>query len=535
MVNEEVHLHPIPLSAAGASLPGRVVTWASRNPGIATVSALGAVTGVSVGQTTVIVASEGIAAEVPVSVIPAVGELDVSVTKFGHAADPEDFQLLVNGQPLDDPLDTFGRRLIVLPVGMHTASLEDLDDHCEIVGEQSRIVFVYPRQRQALTFNVACLLTGQLVVTTQTTGQRSVSDPYRVTLDGGDGVFIDPDGELRFDLHPGTYQVALSTEDPRCLVADAMQAATVLESSTLTIQFQVRCYADPPGLAGEKLVVSYNATSGSGLYAIDPDGARRFNIEGDPSGAGDPAISADGRRLAFRRFTPDGSHLVVIDVVSGARSVSVGRLNISGLSWAPDGQRLVTGLTSDGSTSLVVLRADGLVERNLGLRDATSLSAHWAPDGRTISVTRNNHAVLLVNPDGSEPRTLKSSTNEYFDGGQWSPDGQTLLVRSYKQWCYYYSWYCYPFDARLMVLDAATGREIRSVKVPDDAIGFVWGGTSEEVYFAQAGDVFRSRFDAFAPVNVTRSPEHEWSVQWGRFESGASSAARTTRPSRIRK
>jgi dipeptidyl aminopeptidase/acylaminoacyl peptidase len=322
---------------------------------------------------------------------------------------------------------------------MHTVSLVDLDDRCELVGEASRVLFVYPRQRQALTFHVACLLPGQLVVKTQTTGQRNVSDPYRVTLDGGAGVSIDPDGELRFELHPQAYQVALSTLDARCLVANALQQATVLESSTVTIQFQVRCYPDPPGLSGEKLVVSFNSATGSGLYAIDPDGGRRFNIDGDGSGAGDPAVSADGRRLAFRRYSPDGSNLVVLDVATGARSVSAGKMNISGLSWAPDGQRLVTGLTNDGTTSLVVLRADGSLERTLGLRDAASLSAHWSPDGRTIAVTRSNHEVMLVNADGSNVRALTSSSDRYLDGGDWSPDGSTLLVRSYKQYCYYYS------------------------------------------------------------------------------------------------
>jgi hypothetical protein len=83
---------------------------------------------------------------------------------------------------------------------------------------------------------------------------------------------------------------------------------------------------------------------------------------------------------------------------------------------------------------------------------------------------------------------------------------------------------------RVLVLDGATGREIRSLPVPEYAFGFAWGSTTEEVYFIQAGDVFHSRLDAFAPVNVTRSPEDEWSVLWGHFEGGATSAARRPRP-----
>jgi len=260
------------------------------------------------------------------------------------------------------------------------------------------------------------------------------------------------------------------------------------------------------------------------------DGTVRFPVEDGLAGAGDAALSVDGRRLAFRRFGSDGSNLVVLDVATGTRSVSAGAWRMSGLSWSPDGQRLVTGLSNNGFTSLVVLRADGSLERNLGQSDAASVSADWAPDGRTIAFTRNNHDVKLMDSDGSNVRTIMSSIERYFDGGDWSADGRTLLVRSYKHYCYYYSYYCYSYDMRLVVLDVATGKENRSIQIPDDAFGFVWGATSEDVYFIQAGDVFHARLGAFAPVNVTRSPEDEWSVLWGRFEGGAASAAR--RPGR---
>ena len=529
MVNEVVQLVAVPQDVAGTALT-RLVTWTSQVPSVATVTSFGRVTGVSVGRTTLIAVSEGITAEVTVSVIPAVGEVEIMVNRVGSAADPQGFRLLIDGQPLDDPLATVGRRVIALPVGMHTVRLEDIESRCELIGESSRIVFVVTRQRVALVFNVACRLPGQLLVKTQTVGQRTVSDPYRITLDGGADIAIDPDGELRFDLQPRKYQVTLSTQDARCLAGTPRQEVGVFEGFTSTIEFQVRCYADPPSLTGEKLVVSYRSNFGSGLYAMNLDGTVRFPVEDGLAGAGDAALSVDGRRLAFRRFGSDGSNLVVLDVATGTRSVSAGAWRMSGLSWSPDGQRLVTGLSNNGFTSLVVLRADGSLERTLGQSEAASVSADWAPDGRTIAFTRNNHDVKLMDSDGSNVRTIMSSIERYFDGGDWSADGRTLLVRSYKHYCYYYSYYCYPFDMRLVVLDVATGKENRSIQIPDDAFGFVWGATSEDVYFIQAGDVFHARLGAFAPVNVTRSPEDEWSVLWGRFEGGPASAAR--RPGR---
>ena len=524
MVNEVLQLVAVPQDAAGTAVVGHPATWTSQEPLVATVTSYGRVTGVSTGRTTLIAVSEGVTAEVPVSVIAAVGEVEVMVNKVGLAADPQGFRLLIDGQPLGDPLATVGRRLVELPVGMHTVRLEDIESRCELLGEASRVVFVLTRQRAALTFNIACRLPGQLVVKTQTIGQRSVSDPYRITLEGGAGFAIDPDGELRIDLPARTYHVALSTLDARCLVGTAHVEVGVFEGLTSTIQFQVRCYADPPSLTGEKLVVSYSAWFGSGLDAMEPDGTLRFHLEDGLPGAGDPALSADGRRLAFRRFAGQGSNLVVLDVATGTKSVSVGALSISGLSWSPDGERLVTALSNNGLTSIAVLRADGSLERTLGQNDAASISAHWAPDGGTIAFTRHNHDVMLVNADGSNVRSIMSSSEQYFDGGDWSADGRTLLLRSHKQWCYYY-YYCYPVDARVFVLDVATGREVRSVPVPMDAFGFVWGSTTAEVFFIWAGDVYRSRLDAFVPINVTRSAEDEWSVLFGRFEGGVVSAA----------
>src|SRR3989454_2119008 len=56
--------------ANGSVLTGRVVTWASGNPGVATVSATGLVTGVAQGQATITAASEGQQGTAAVTVIP---------------------------------------------------------------------------------------------------------------------------------------------------------------------------------------------------------------------------------------------------------------------------------------------------------------------------------------------------------------------------------------------------------------------------------------------------------------------------------
>jgi hypothetical protein len=58
-VGGTVQLSATPTDAAGAVLTGRVVTWTSVNPAIATVSAAGLVTGVAAGSATITATSEG--------------------------------------------------------------------------------------------------------------------------------------------------------------------------------------------------------------------------------------------------------------------------------------------------------------------------------------------------------------------------------------------------------------------------------------------------------------------------------------------
>jgi hypothetical protein len=57
--------------ASGAAVTGRVVTWASSDPGKATVSATGVVTGVDVGTATITATSEGRSAATTVTVLRA--------------------------------------------------------------------------------------------------------------------------------------------------------------------------------------------------------------------------------------------------------------------------------------------------------------------------------------------------------------------------------------------------------------------------------------------------------------------------------
>ncbi len=102
---QTVQLTATPKDVSGNPLSGRVVTWASTSPGVATVSGSGVVSGVAAGAATVTAACEGQSgtAAITVTVVPvasvAVSPASASVT-VGQtaqlAATPKD----ANGNPL---------------------------------------------------------------------------------------------------------------------------------------------------------------------------------------------------------------------------------------------------------------------------------------------------------------------------------------------------------------------------------------------------------------------------------------------------
>ena len=70
IVGQTVQLTAAPLDSTGAALSGRVVTWASSNAGIATVSATGLVRGVATGSATIAATSEGKSGTAAITVTP---------------------------------------------------------------------------------------------------------------------------------------------------------------------------------------------------------------------------------------------------------------------------------------------------------------------------------------------------------------------------------------------------------------------------------------------------------------------------------
>lgn len=150
--------------------------------------------------------------------------------------------------------------------------------------------------------------------------------------------------------------------------------------------------------------------------------------------ATEPAWASDGRRVAFIEGTSSGGvgdeRLAIVDLASG--SVSVLSVLPSGdrPGWSPDGTGIVYGNGDNGGLAVVTL-AGGAIRRLTSDDDGF---ASFSPDGRRLVFERGDppdasgnqvHHIMVSQADGTGVRqlTFGAADDEY---PAWSPDGSWI-------------------------------------------------------------------------------------------------------------
>jgi Tol biopolymer transport system component len=196
------------------------------------------------------------------------------------------------------------------------------------------------------------------------------------------------------------------------------------------------------------------------LVLFDPATGERTSLT-SVEGISALAWSTDGTAIAI---ASPSSGVSIIDLATG-RSTSIARIGTIGVSWSPDGTRLV--LESHGG--IFVVNADGTDRRVLV--DHGGRGPAWSPDGTRIAYLRTPGSagqvsleVWVIGADGSDPTPLfrgECCLGDLWWGPIWSPDGHRIAF----------------FDDR----DVLFGSELtvnadgsRSPKVVDDVVVDGW-------------------------------------------------------------
>lgn len=197
------------------------------------------------------------------------------------------------------------------------------------------------------------------------------------------------------------------------------------------------------GLVGSVTSAHASWTGENGRIGyVSARGEQRVIYWMDADGSDPQQVTTVKRSERSHSFSPDGEHLVVSRTVSDEQTdlfvittegAKVARLTDRKLgdaeaSWSPDGSSIIYSHQnrSTGTWDIFTVDVDGTNRSRIVAIKGNEFWPRWSPDGDAIAYTKGYHGLHVMNPDGTNRRTLANWTYGHAD---WHPDGDRLVVQ----------------------------------------------------------------------------------------------------------
>jgi Tol biopolymer transport system component len=195
----------------------------------------------------------------------------------------------------------------------------------------------------------------------------------------------------------------------------------------------------------EVIVFSSDRDGDYDLYAIEAGMDRPSRLTNTARDERSPAISPDGRTIAYVVGTEPERDIWLMDADgSDRRGLITGSADDIDPAWSSDGRRLAyaSGVPAYGATPSpnsydifeVRFRGPGLddpVVRNVTARPAVESYPSWRPGTRQLAIASNysggNREIIVIDADDSSSQRRLTNDFAYNLNPDWSPDGKTIV------------------------------------------------------------------------------------------------------------
>jgi len=178
---------------------------------------------------------------------------------------------------------------------------------------------------------------------------------------------------------------------------------------------------------GSKIVFVSNSTGFKEIYQCDFDGKNVEQLTNSRSISLTPALSPDGKYLAYTDYSTGRPVLYIRNLLNG-KTASSGK---SGISIDPawrNGRELATTLSFEGDQEIYLLKIDGSIYRRLTKSRGIDLSPTFSPDGNKMAYVseRNGQPQIFIQELLSDEARRVTFNGDYNTQPSWSPAGDKI-------------------------------------------------------------------------------------------------------------